>query len=429
MSESTIENPTKNTVKLTITVKTNELQPYLEAAAQEISQETEIPGFRAGKATYDAVKRRVGEMKIYETALESIVRHTYIETINSHNIETVGEPKINIEKMAPGNDLVYTVEAALMPKITKMADWKKLTIEARPVEVTDEDTERALKDIQRMQTKEVRETKEHAATKDDKLIINMNMKQAGVPIDGGQAVDNAVYLCEDHYIPGFCDQLVGLKEGDKKTFTLKFPDSHYQKNLAGSNIDFDVTVKEVYRLEHPDLNDKFAASLGQKNMAALRGLIKQNISAEKEREEMIRQERAMLETIAEKSTFEEIPEVLINDEIHKMVHELERTVEDQGGNFDDYLKSIKKTLGELKLELTPEAIKRIKVALIIREVARQEGIQAEEKEVDEELDKMAERYEDKELKKRVYSPQNRDYIEVIMRNRKVIDMLRKAMVK
>lgn len=429
MSEVKVENPTKNTVKLTVTVSDEEIKPFLEIAAEEISQDTEIPGFRPGKAGYDAVKQRVGEMKIYEAALERVVRKTYIDALEAQKLDTVGEPKISVDKMAPGNDMVYTVEVALMPKIQKLADWKKMTVEANKVETTEEDTDRALKDLSRMQTKEVRQDKDHEATKEDKAVINMNMKQGGVPVEGGQAVNNMVVLGEDHYIPGFCDEILGLREGDKKSFTLKFPDNHYQKNLAGADVEFEVTINELYHLENPELDDKFAASLGQKDMKTLKDMIKQNIQNEKDREEQVRQERAMLDIIAEKSDIEDIPEQLVNEEIHKMVHELQHAVTNQGGVFDDYLKSIGKTLDDMKKDFAPEALKRIKVALVVREIAKQEDVQVDEKEVDAELDKMAEQYEDKETKQKVFSPGNREYVGTIMRNRKVIDALRAAMIK
>ncbi len=429
MSDVKVENLTKNTVKLTVTVSDEEIKPFLEIAAEEISQDTEIPGFRPGKASFEAVKKRVGEMKIYEAALERVVRKTYIDALEAQKLDTVGEPKINVEKMAPENDLVYTVEVALMPEIKKLADWKKLTVDTNKVEATEEDADRALKDLARMQTKEVRQDKDHEATKEDKAVINMNMKQAGVPVEGGQAVNNMVVLGEDHYIPGFCDELLGLREGDKKTFILKFPENHYQKNLAGADVEFEVTINEIYKLDSPKLDDKFAASLGQKDMKTLKDMIKQNIQNEKDREEQIRQERAMLDMIAEKSEIEEIPEQLVNEEIHKMVHELQHAVTNQGGVFEDYLKSIGKTLDDMKKDFAPEALKRIKVALVVREIAKNEDVQIDEKEVDAELDKMAEQYEDKETQKKIYSPGNREYVSTIMRNRKVIDTLRETMIK
>lgn len=428
MAKSNLEQ-NGNSVKMTITVEPEEQKPHLEAAAADISQETKIDGFRPGKADYETVKKRVGEMKIMEAALENIVRQTYIEALNEHDLETAGEPKFKVDVMVPGQSLIYTVEVALMPKVTKIADWKNLSVDKQEVKIEDTEIEKALEGLAKMQTKEVREDTDTEATKEHKVVIDMDMKKDGVAVEGGQAKDNAVFMAEDHYVPGFCDELLGLKEGDKKTFTLKFPAEHYQKNLSGANVEFAVTVKEIYRLESPVVDDKFATTLGQKDLATLKEMMKTNMVAEKEREEVVRQERTMLEMVAEKSEFEEIPDSLLNEEIHKMVHELEHAVEDQGGKFEDYLKSIGKTLADLKLDVTPEAMKRLKVALLIREIAKTEDVKVDDKELDAELDKIAEQYEDKEVKKKVYSPMNREYVFTMMRNRKVIEMLKETMIK
>ena len=429
MSEVKLENLPKNTVKLTIVVPVEEMRPELKRAAQELSEQSSIEGFRAGKAPYDVVKNRVGEMKIYEAALDGIIRKSYIEAVTNHELETAGEPAIKVEKMAPDNDLEYTVEVALMPKITKLADWKNLAVESKKVEVADKDVEQALEGLGKMQTKEIREDKGHVATKEDKAMIDMNMKKEGVPIEGGQAQGNAIFLCEDHYIPGFCDEIIGLKEGDKKTFTLKFPEGHYQKHLAGQDVEFEITLQEVYRLESPTIDDAFAQTMGMKDLSTMKDMLRVNMEKEGEQKERVRQERGMLDMIASKTDFEEISDSLVDEEVHKMVHELEHTVENQGGVFDDYLKSINKTLGELRLDFTPEALLRIKVALVIRAIAKEEGVATNSDEVDAELDKLASQYEDEEAKKNIYSPANREYVEVMLKNRKVIDLLHQTMVK
>jgi len=429
MANVTVENLPKNQVKLTITVSHEELLPFLEAAAGRISEATTIPGFRPGKAGYDVVKARVGEMKIYEEALESVVRKTYVEALFANKIDTVGSPKIDVEKLAPGNDLVYTAEVARMPAVIKLADFRKLSVEKKPAGVEEKDVDLAMRDLQRMQTKEVRAEAGAAATGNDKVVVSMDMKKDNVPVEGGQSPNHAIYLGESYYVPGLKEQVVGMKEGEHKSFTLPFPKDHTQKLLAGSDIQFDITLKELYHLQEPELNDAFAQALGQKDVASIRELIRKNMEEEKKNEEQFRQEKAMLEQIAEKSQFEDIPELLLNEEINKMLAELEQAVGERGGNFDDYLKSIKKTIANLKLEFAPQALVRVKVAILLREIAKQENVKVEDKEIDTELDMMAQRFEDAETRKRIYAPEYRDYVENRLRNRKTIDLLRGLMVK
>ena len=429
MSHVHIEDLPKKQQKLTITVTQEEMQPFIQEAVTSISTHTQIPGFRAGKADYDAVKRNVGEMKILEQALEPIVRRYYVQALLDHKIETVGSPKIDVEKMAPGNDLVFTAEVTLLPSVTTLADYTTLSIEGKNIEVEEKELSRALKDLQRYQTKEVRTKKDPPATKDHKVVVDMNMKKEHVPIEGGQGKNHAIYLNESYYIPGLIDQVIGMKEGEEKQFDLLFPKDHYQKHIAGETISFEVLLKELYNLEHPEIDDAFAKNLGQTDLQALKDILHKNILEEKTQQESLRQEKTLLETLLEHSQFEDIPDLIVNEEIPKMIEELTHHLSRQGIEFTDYLKQIKKTLGELKVDMAPEAIKRIKTALLIRAVAQKEHMTVEEKEVEAELQTQIDSQENEEIKKQLASASYKDYLVSMLKNKKVIEFLKEKMLK
>jgi len=429
MPKVDVEELEQNKLKLTITIPLEEAKPFLEKAAEQISQDTEIEGFRPGKAGYDVIKQRVGEMKIYETALEPLVRKTYMEALMNNDINAVGSPKIDVEQLAPGNDIVYTAEIARTPEVTKLTDYTSLSVEAEDIEVGDKDVENALRDLQRMKTREERDESGREAKQEDKVVLSVDMKKEGVPVEGGQSPNHTVFLNEDYYIPGFKDEVVGMKEGDEKNFTLTFPEDHAQDFLAGSDIEFDVKLKELYNLEQPELNDEFAKELGQSDLDALKDILRKNLEGEKRQEEQARQEQEMLELLAKKSEFEEIPDLLVNQEINKMINELKQRVQQQGVEFEDYLDNIDKSLADLKLDFSEQALTRVKVALVIDAVAEKEGIEVTEEEIDEELDKMAERYEKEEAKKQIYSPQYRSYVENVQRNKKVVALLKEHMLE
>ncbi len=424
-----IEEKEKNAIKITFTVSIEEQQPFLEAAAEHISEHSSIPGFRPGKAGYDIVKQRVGETKIMEEALEKLVRKYYIDAILANEIDSVGSPKIDVEKMAPGNELVFTAEVTRMPRVTELADWKKLSIEGKVPTVSEEDVALALKDLTRMQTKEVRATADSIVGAADKAVVSMDMKKEGVPIEGGQSANHVVFLAEEYYIPGFKEQILGMKEGEKKTFTLPFPKEHAQEFLAGRDIDFEIELKELFHLEPPTLNDEFAVSLGLRDFAMMKELVHKNLLDEKIREESFREEKEMLELVANKTQYENIPDLLLNEEIEKMIRELKQRVEEQGMDFEDYVKSLKRSLAQIKMDFTPQALMRLKVSLLLREIAKQENVTVTEDEMTKELDETAARYEDKESKLQIYSPEYRQYAEQITLNRKVIDLIKKEMVK
>jgi trigger factor len=199
--------------------------------------------------------------------------------------------------------------------------------------------------------------------------------------------------------------------------------------VAGKDVEFDVELKELFHLQPPTIDDAFASTLGMKDVTALREIIQKNLLSEKEHEARTKEEKEMLELVAGKTQFEDIPDLLINEEINKMVLELQRGVEAQGLEFDTYVKNLGKTLASMKLDFTPQAIMRVKVAIMLREIAREQNTQITEKEVDEELDRIAERYEDPKAKEQVFSPQYRDYMEQILKNRRVIEYLRGVIIK
>ncbi len=430
MATATVEQLPKAAIKLTITIPHDELLPHLEEAAKRISEKVKIDGFRPGHASLEVVKEKVGEMALYEESLETAIRTTYTQAILQHNLNTVGSPKIDLVKLAPGNDVIYTAEVSRLPEVKTLGDFHKLSIKPQAKEVPEHDIDMAVKDLQRMRTVENRKEAGAVAEGTDKVVLSVNMKKGGVGVEGGQSPNHGVYLAEEYYIPGFKEQLTGMKEGDQKTFTLAFPKEHALASLAGHDVDFEVTMKEIFKLETPPIDDAFASKLGMPDVASLRNRIKENMTAEHVQEEAARQEREALEAVAKVSTFEDIPDLLINEEINKMIGELQARVEEQGADFMGYLKSINKTLAQLKIEFTQQALMRIKVALVLRAIGTQEKIEVTDDELDGELDKLAEQYgKDPETKKRIYAPDYREYMESVLSNRKVVALLLKEMVK
>lgn len=424
----TIQKQPKSTLELSFTVSAEEAEPFLHAAAERLSQKSSIPGFRPGKAPYEMIKQRVGEMAILEEALEQIVRKNYTEAIMAENLETVGSPEINVEKLAPGNTISFKVIVALVPEIEKLGDYKTAKIEKEKIEISDEKVEKVLADLAKMQTKE--KIVERPATKEDKIIVDMDMEQAGVVVEGGKSPNFQVYLSEKNYIPGMTDQLVGLKAGDEKTFQLDFPEDHFQKSLAGKKVDIKVKVSGVYELETPKIDDEFAKSVGQADLNALKEILRHNLEHEAEHEQEHRLENKIFEDLIANTRFADIPDILVNEEINKMLQELERNAAAQGMKMEDYLASVKKDMAQLKLDFAPEAMRRVKAALIVREINKKENIEVSDAELDQELDKQAEQYKDNEdAKKQIYSPEYREYLTTVMKNRKVLELLHENMIK
>lgn len=429
MSHS-IENVSDNLIKITVVVPKEKVVAAMHVAAEELSRVMNIPGFRPGAASYDVVKQRVGEMKILEEATEELIRASLAAALLEEDLDIVGAPHFAMDVMIPGEDLIYSAEVALMPKVKKLADYKSLSIEKKPTEPTQEMIDTAKKDLARMQTKETRAGAGSKLTEGNKAVVNLTMKKEGVVLEGGESQNHGVYTNEPHYIDGFVTQILGLAEGEEKTFTLKFPKDHYQKHLADHDIDFIVRLNEIFTIETPEIDDEFAKRLGLENAADLEEKLKENLAGENVVEERRRQERECLDLLAKKSEFDTIPEILVNQELERMLRELEHSVGENGMELKDYLKSVGKTVAETKLDFAPTAITRVKVALLIREIGKKENISVDSAKVDAELDIIADRLgENNEHRAKVYEPEYRDFVESQMRNRAVVDHIMGVMVK
>ncbi|MBI5254163.1 trigger factor [Candidatus Falkowbacteria bacterium] len=429
----TLKKLDKSQTELTITVSPADCQKHLEKAAVRISERASIKGFRPGKAPYETVKKEVGEMNILNEALETIIQEAFFNAVVSEKLDTVGMPKIDIEKLAPGNDVVFRATVALLPAV-KLANIKKISVKKEIKPITEKDVEETLNALRGMHAKDVLKT--GIAEKTDKLVIDMDMYLDKVPVEGGQAHDYHVYLSEQHYIPGFNEQLVGLKKDEAKEFSLDFPPTHYQKHLAGKKVDFKVKIKDIFERQLPELDDELAKKLGQEGLAKLKELINSNITAEHEQKAEQKAEIEILDKLIDGSTFggstaliTGIPDVLIDAEKQKMFYELKHNLEHQGITIEQYLEQIKKKQDEVMEGFGAQAEKRAKAALVSRQVAKEQNIVVSDEEIGKEIKVMEDIYKDnKDYLERLKRPEVRDTIAMSLQNKKVMEWLKSAIM-
>ena len=414
----------KSQVELAIILEFDEFKPYIEKGAQHVSEHVKIEGFRPGKVPYEILKQKVGEISILEEAAHIAIRKT-IDDVFAKELagrQPVGQPSVEITKLAPENPLEYKVVISLLPTVA-LGKYKDLKIEREKPEVNDEDLNKTIKEILEMRAKE--SLSAEAAKLGDKLILNVSLSLDKVPVEGGQAQDVTVILGKEYMVPGFDDKVLGIKQGEKREFKLLYPETHHQANLAGKMVEFAVTATSVYQRELPALDDDLAKLMHFKDLDDLKDAIRKNILADRERQADIKSELKMLEAIAADAKFGDIPESLLESESDSMLSELQRNITNQGGNFDDYLKHLKKTPAELRLELLPNAIKRIKTALIIREVGIIEKVEVKKDDLEDKLEGLKKMYgQEAEAAKQLNSPEYRRHLENMMFNDQVVAQLK-----
>lgn len=433
----------KSQLEITVTAEAEELTALLEKAAGLLSQEKPIDGFRPGKAPYDIVKQRFGEFAIYENAARIYIEKTYPKiheelttgiyspaflpekSEKQETYEPMGNPKITVTKLAPKEKLEFKVIVSFLPRFV-LPDYKKIASrvmkEKKPAAVSEKETEETLKQIQKTRASSI--TVSRAAKDGDVAEIDFETFDAGLKLTGFESKNHPLKIGEGRFITGFEENIIGMSAGETKAFPLKLPDDFSEKNLAGKIVDFKVTMKSVQEQRLPELTDEFAKGLG--NFSGLENLktsVKEGLTMEKERKEKDRLRIKITDEIAAGISVE-IPDILMERELEKMISELRYNIERMGLKIEDYLMNIKKSEEELKKGWLKDAERRIKTAMILREIGRMEKIEPTPEEIQKEADNfiMSSGLGEKEIKK-IDKESLLEYAKGAVRNEMVFEFL------
>ena len=413
----------KSQIELLVELSQEEFKPYMLRAAEKISTEVKIEGFRPGKVPYQILKAKIGEITILEEAAGLAINKTIDQVIGENITEQIiGQPQITLTKLAPANPLEYKIVLLVMPEII-LGNYKSVKVKPRVVEVKEEEVEKIIKQLTEVKAKEV--ISQQVIKPGDKVIIDIEMFVDQVPVEGGQGKGTTVIIGKDYIIPGFDKKIIGASKGEQREFSLLYPQDFHLAYLAGKLVDFKVKVQEIYQRQLSELNDEFAKDFGLKNLGELKENLKKSLLAEKQLQEEQRNEIVILDKILEQTKFSELPEILISHEVDLMLAELEYQVNEQGGKFEDYLMHLKKTKEQLKLDFLPPANKRAKTSLLIHQIAKLEKIKAEDQEVEQALSELLKQYQSKkETVERIKSKAYQKYLRNQLVSRKVIAKLK-----
>lgn len=425
--ETKIKKLPSGETELTVELNAQEFDVYYKKVEIELINNFEMPGFRKGKAPKDIFNKEVNQSKIYQETATAIIEKTLGEALEKEKLEVLGTPKIEIKKISSGNPFIYQATFSVLPKV-KIISLKKIEALRKKTEITEQEVEKVLKDIREKRKKEI--LKEKEACRGDKVEMDINMFFGNVPVENGQAQKVPYVLGGQSWLPDLEKHLLGVKRNEEKEFVVTYPVDHFDKKLAGRDVNFKIKIHGVYEIELPELNDELAKSLGAfKDLSDLREKIKINIIEEKrlKNEELL--EIEILNQLVAKSEFEEIPEILLDEETHKMLHELEDSLVQQNLKFDDYLGHLKKSKEELEKELKPQAEKRVKTILIFRNIIQENKLLVAEEEIDQQIKMISNYYAgNKELEKTFKTPEYRNYLKNTLLNRKTIEFI-KSQVK
>ena len=408
-----------NEVKLEITVEAEKFENAIKKVYFKNAKYFNIPGFRKGKAPQAIVEKYYGKEIFYEDAFNEIASEEYEKSVEESKLEVVGRPQVDIVTMEKGQDLVFTAVVAVKPEV-ELGKYKGIEIEKIEYNVKESDIENNLKQMQEKNSRVI--SVETPVENGNIAVIDFEGFVDGKAFEGGKAEKYSLEIGSGSFIPGFEDQVIGMKIDEEKDINVKFPDEYFSKDLAGKDATFKVKLHEIKKKELPELDDEFAKDVSEfDTLKELKDSIKERFEKENEQKTKYEKEDAVIKAVTENMKVD-IPTGMIEVEVDNMVKDMEQRMSYQGLKLEQYLKMLNKTEEEFRKEYEPQAIEAIKSRLALEAIVKAEKIEATDADVKEKLEEMAKNYGKtaEELEK---NDSIKEYLKQGIENEKAINFL------
>ncbi len=409
-----------NEVKLEITIEAEKFDEAMKKVYFKSAKYFNIPGFRKGKAPMNIVEKYYGKEIFYEDAFNEVVPEEFEQALKDNNIEAVSRPDIDIKQIGKGQDLIFTAVVQTKPE-AELGKYKGIEIKKIEYNVTDHDIEHELGHMQEKNSRLV-SIDDRPVENGDITVIDFEGSVDGVPFDGGKAEGHELEIGSGAFIPGFEDQIVGMKIDEEKDINVKFPEEYFSKDLAGKDAVFKVKLHEIKKKELPKLDDEFAKDVSEfDTLKELKDSIKEKLETQNNERAKYETQDAVIKAVSENTKLD-IPSGMIELEIDNMLKDIETRLSYQGLKLEQYFKMMGKTEEEVRKEYEPQAIEGIKSRLTLEAIIKKEKIEATDEEIDAKIKEMAENYGKKE--EEIKDNENiRNYIKQGIESEKAIDFL------
>jgi len=420
MSAKIEKTENANEVKMEITVEAAKFDEAMKKVYAKTAKYFSIPGFRRGKAPMHLVERQYGSEIFYEDTFNEVAPEAMEAVVAENNLVVVSRPDIEVSQIGKGKDLVFTAVIQTKPEI-EAPKYKGVSIKKVEYPVTEEMIEH---ELGHMAERNARVLTVEEGTLENKDIAVMDFEGFvdGVAFEGGKAENHELEIGSNTFIPGFEEQMVGMKVGEEKDIHVTFPEEYHAKDLAGKEAVFKVKVHEIKRKELPTMDDEFAKDVSEfDTLEALKNSIKEKLEEENTRKAKYEMEDAAIKAVCD--TVEvDIPSGMVETEIDHMLKDLEARLSYQGISLDLYLKMMNKTEADVRSELAEQAKTSVKTNLVLEAVIKAADVQVEEETVQAKIKEMAAQYgrNEEEMLENVGI---KDYIEKSLKTEKAINTI------
>lgn len=378
-------------VELGITVDADKFEEGMQKAFFRKAKQFEVPGFRKGKAPRNIVEKHYGEAILYEEAFNIIVPEIYEEAIKENNLEVVSRPEIDISQIGSGKSLIFTATVTIKPEV-KLGKYKGLKIEKKEYKVTDEDVNNKVNEMAEKNARIIKADDDKILGLKDTAIIDFEGFVDDIAFEGGKAENHSLEIGSGTFIPGFEEKLIGMKQGEEKEITVKFPDNYFSQDLSGKDATFKVKLNEIKIKEMPKIDDEFAKDCSEfETLEELKNDIKEHLEEDSEKRAKFEQEESAIEQVLDKTEID-IPMVMIDLEIDNNIKDLENKLGYQGMTLDTYLSLIGKNIVNLRDQMKEKAIRDIKVRLTLEAIFKAEDLKITDEDINNKLSDFAKEY-------------------------------------
>lgn len=419
--KATLISKENNRAKFTMDFTAEEFEAAVVKAYQDSKDKFNIDGFRKGKAPRSIIEKHFGEGVFFEDAINNLFQTAYPEALNELDLEVIDSPQADFSEIGKGKPLTVTIDVAVYP-VVEVKDYKGIEVEQVDPEVTEEDVDRDIEAMRKRNSRMV--VADRPVENGDTVILDYAGFVGDEQFQGGTAENQELKIGSGMFIPGFEEQLIGVKAGESKDVVVTFPEEYQAKELAGKEATFKCTVHEVKFEELPELDDEFAKDVSEFDTLAelrddARARILESVKLQCENEAKDK----VIAQVYENNKIE-APATMVADEMDRMIQELEQQMRYQGLNIQQYLQFTGSTLDDFRNEIKPEAEKRVATRIVLRSIADVENVEVTDEDLDKELQRMSEAYNtDPENIKKMLGEENLAFFRKDIALTKVMDML------
>ena len=410
-----------NEVKLEITVEAEKFDNAIKKVYFKSAKYFNIPGFRKGKAPMNIVEKYYGKEIFYEDAFNEIAGEALDEAVKENDLYVVSRPDIDVTQIEKGKDLIFTAVMQTKPE-AELGKYKGVEIKKIEYKVTDEDVNHELSHMQEHNARMIT-VEDRPVESGDITTIDFEGFVAGKAFEGGKAEGHELEIGSNTFIPGFEDQIIGMKIDEEKDINVKFPEEYFSKELAGKDATFKVKLHEIKKKELPKLDDEFAKDVSEfDTLKELKEDIKNKQQKQNDDKAKYETEDAVIKAVCENMKVE-IPSGMVETEVDNMIKDIEQRLSYQGLKLEQYLQMMGKTTEEMRKEYEPQAIESIKSRLALEAVIKAEKIEATDEEVDEKMKEMAKNYGKENDEEFMKNENVRNYIKEGLTSQKAMEFL------